>query len=124
MPSRQQEFAERSDFTATAKTATFTPPFATDTWQLRLSNASGANVVFTVATVDEAGVSISIDGSPFTVATGTGAMYLITSHCPTLTVVSTSGVALDATHHAFAACKAWSDSQAGSPGAYTARAVT
>jgi len=57
---------EKADLaTAGTTTATFSPPFNCNTWQVRLDTNDNASLQVAVQTVDEDSVATHVDGSPF-----------------------------------------------------------
>lgn len=67
MPNSRTAYMGRGNPTA-GNSSTFTPPFGCNTWQLRIFTDNSADASVTVQTVDELGLLIEVDGSPFTKA--------------------------------------------------------
>jgi len=87
MPSNDNIFLEKGTYAAASETLTFTATNAPDEWQVRLINDDGANAaVFDIATVDEDGDEIQIDGGLETVAASSSSEIIISTRNPSLKI--------------------------------------
>jgi len=71
MANSRSMYMEQIENLAGDESVTFTPPFACNTWQIRLFTNGHATTSINVQTKDEEDEFIHVDGSPFTGSDGT-----------------------------------------------------